>query len=66
MVEKQSGISGEEIENQILEQLKMNGLVNSDLEVIEHLDREIETKSDVIPVAVKNGLDVYKRQHPYP
>ena len=56
MVEKQRGISGEEIENQILEQLKMNGLVNSDLEVIEHLDREIETKSDVIPVAMKNGL----------
>lgn len=56
MVDKQSGITGEEIENQILAQLKMNGLVNSDLEVIEHLDREIESKSDVIPVAIKNGL----------
>ena len=56
MVDKQSGITEEEIGSQILEQLKMNGLVNSDLEVIEHLDREIETKSDVIPVAMKNGL----------
>lgn len=56
MVEKQTGLTGEEIEVRILEQLKMNGLVNSDLEVIGHLDREIETKSDVIPVAKKNGL----------
>lgn len=33
----------------------MNGLVNSDLEVIHHLDREIQKESDVIPVAVKDG-----------
>ena len=34
----------------------MNGLVNSGLEVIGHLDHEIEQKSDVIPVAMKNGM----------
>ena len=45
----------EEIEKQILKQLRMNGLVNSDLEVIHHLDREIQKESDVIPVAVKDG-----------
>lgn len=56
MVEKQTGITGDEIDSRILEQLKMNGLVNSDLEVVRHLDREIEKKSDVIPVAMKNGL----------
>lgn len=56
MVEKQTGITEAEIESRILEQLKMNGLVNSDLDVIGHLDREIEKKSDVIPVSLKNGL----------
>lgn len=55
MVEKQAQIE-EVIESQILKQLKMNGLVNSDFEAIAHLDKEIETKSDVIPVALKDGL----------
>ncbi|MCD8221236.1 MAG: helicase-exonuclease AddAB subunit AddB [Clostridiales bacterium] len=43
-----------EIEREILRQLKMNGLVNSELEVIRHMDRSIETASDVIPVVLKN------------
>lgn len=34
----------------------MNGLVNSSLDAIGHLDREIQTESQVIPVAMKNGL----------
>ena len=34
----------------------MNGLVNSSLDVIRHLDREIEKESDVIPVALKDGI----------
>lgn len=55
MVDKQEGQEGN-IEGQILKQLKMNGLVNSDFESIAHLDKEIETKSDVIPVALKDGL----------
>lgn len=33
----------------------MNGLVNSSLDVIRHMDREIEKESDVIPVALKDG-----------
>ena len=45
----QEGMRPEEIEGQILKQLKMNGLVNSELEIIRHLDREIEKESDVIP-----------------
>lgn len=56
MVEKKEKLSEEEIRYQLFQQLKMNGLVNSDLEVIGHLDRDIEQKSDVIPVALKNGL----------
>ena len=52
---KEGEMTPEEIEKQILKQLRMNGLVNSDLEVIHHLDREIQKESDVIPVAVKDG-----------
>ena len=55
MVEKEETISEDEVEVKILEQLKMNGLVNSDLESIRHLDREIQQKSQVIPVSMKNG-----------
>ena len=36
----------------------MNGLVNSSLDVISHLDREIGKESDVIPVAMKDGYIV--------
>lgn len=53
--EGEEELSPEEIENQILKQLRMNGLVNSELSIIEHLDREIEKESDVIPVAMKDG-----------
>ena len=58
VVEKEGGQKPdkETVEQQILKQLKMNGLVNSELEVIKHLDREIEKESDVIPVAVKDGV----------
>ncbi len=56
LVDKEEVQTPEEIEQEILKQLRMNGLVNSDLEVIGHLDHEIEQKSDVIPVAMKNGM----------
>lgn len=56
MVEKKEAMTPEEIEAQIKAQLKMDGLVNSDLEVIGRLDREIEGASDVIPVVLKSGM----------
>ena len=58
MVEKEAGENPDEetIEQRILKQLRMNGLVNSELEVIKHLDHEIEKESDVIPVAMKDGV----------
>ena len=55
LAQKIAGLT-EDIEELILEQLRMNGLVNSDLEVIGHMDKEIVTKSDVIPVSMKDGL----------
>lgn len=55
LVDKQEGMTAEEIEKQILRQLRMNGLVNSELDIINHLDREIQKESDVIPVAMRDG-----------
>ena len=54
-VQGQKEMDPGEIEEQIRKQLRMNGLVNSELDVIRRLDREIERESDVIPVAVKDG-----------
>ena len=48
----------ESIEEKILRKLRMSGLVDSELEVIRHMDREIEKESQVIPVAMKDGLIV--------
>ena len=56
MVEKEEDMEEEEKEAEILKTLRMNGLVNSREEAIAHLDRRIETESDVIPVAYKAGL----------
>ena len=56
MIERQGDMTPEEIEAGILKKLRMNGLVNSSLDVIRHLDREIEKESDVIPVALKDGI----------
>ena len=55
VLERQEGMSEEDVEAGILKKLRMNGLVNSSLEVIRHLDKEIEKESDVIPVAMKDG-----------
>lgn len=56
LVDRADAQTPEDIEAQILQQLRMNGLVNSDLEVIGHMDHDIQNRSDVIPVAMKNGL----------
>lgn len=56
LVEKQADMGEEQTEALLLRQLRMNGLVNSEMDVIEHLDSRIETESDVIPVAMKAGI----------
>ena len=55
-MEKEEDMEEEEKEAEILKTLRMNGLVNSREEAIAHLNRRIETESDVIPVAYKAGL----------
>ena len=56
VVERPEDPSAEAVEAGILKKLRMNGLVNSSLDVIRHMDREIVKESDVIPVALKDGV----------
>ena len=55
LAEKKGQPDPEKIDAEILKKLRMNGLVNSELEVVRHLDRTIEKESDVIPVVLKDG-----------
>ncbi|HIT91252.1 MAG TPA: helicase-exonuclease AddAB subunit AddB [Candidatus Merdenecus merdavium] len=58
MTEKEEQVdSEEEIKQKILKELRMSGLVNSDIEVIQHLDKTMEKSSKVIPVTLnKEGF----------
>ncbi len=56
MIDREIGQTPEDVDAEILKALRMNGLVNSDPEAIRHLDSQIREKSDVIPVAMKDGL----------
>lgn len=46
-------LNDEEINEQILSKLRMNGVVNSEPDIVERLDRYMQEKSDVIPVERK-------------
>lgn len=52
-VESAVELSDEEINEQILAKLRMNGVVNAEPDIIERLDRFMCDKSDVIPVEKK-------------
>lgn len=52
-VESPVELTAEEINDQILAKLRMNGVVNSEPDIIERLDRYLQNKSDVIPVEKK-------------
>ena len=54
VIQKEGKQKPEDIEAEILRKLRMNGLVNSELEVVRHLDHTIEKESDVIPVVLKD------------
>lgn len=56
VVDGEEADTREEADRAALKKLRMDGLVNSEPGVISLMDREIETASDVIPVAMKNGL----------
>ena len=52
-VESPVELSAEEINEEISKQLRMHGVVNSEPDIVERLDRTLEEKSDVIPVERK-------------
>lgn len=52
-VETAVELTDEEIDEQLMKQLRMHGVVNSDPYIVEKLDGEMEDKSDVIPVERK-------------
>lgn len=52
-VETPVELSDEEINEQIQRKLRMNGVVNSEPDIIERLDKTMQEKSDVIPVEKK-------------
>lgn len=60
MVERKKEMDEEETKQAILEQLRMNGLVNAKPEAVVHLDNRLDFSSSrgedssVIPVSVKN------------
>ncbi|MCI9560060.1 MAG: helicase-exonuclease AddAB subunit AddB [Lachnospiraceae bacterium] len=55
LVEREGQPDEKAVNEEILRKLRMNGLINSELEAVRHLDHTIETQSDIIPVVLKNG-----------
>lgn len=51
VVDREEADNEERIRQRILEKLKMNGLVNSDSDIIRMMDMEMENKSSILPVA---------------
>ncbi len=54
-------LSPEEINAKLLEELRMGGVVNSEDEIARKIDRDTETKSDVIPVEYKKDGSISAR-----
>lgn len=57
-----AGRTREDAEKELLKELKVDGLVNTDLQIVKKLDRDIVKDSEVIPVSLKGGnVDVSKK-----
>lgn len=53
VIDEKKELNPEQLQQKLEEQMCMKGLVNGDLSVVEKLDRYLENKSTVIPVAKK-------------
>lgn len=53
MVESSVELSDEEINQEILKKLRMNGVVNAEPDLVEKIDHYMKDKSDIIPVEKK-------------
>ena len=61
IVEPEFGATEDEIKSQITANLRMTGLVNDDMDIIRHMDRDFEGKSNVIPVAINKSGELSKQ-----
>lgn len=62
VLDYKAGRSRDELLSARLKALRVDGLVNSERELVEHLDREIVKESEVVPVYMKDGeVDVRKK-----
>lgn len=51
MLEQETGEQAENLNERVMEKLKLSGLVNADPEVVKKLDRDMPGKSSVLPLA---------------
>ncbi|MCL2717651.1 MAG: PD-(D/E)XK nuclease family protein [Lachnospiraceae bacterium] len=58
MLNDEAGLSYDEVEEKLLEKLKMTGLVNDDEEIIRRLDRDFNSKSLVIQSHAKKMVNI--------
>lgn len=66
LIPRASGQDAEGVEDEMLKALKMNGLVNSDMNIIRLMDKEFDTASDVIPVALNKDGSLSKKSSAVP
>lgn len=59
-IETERGLSEEQIYEKILDELKLDGMVNSDEEVYRAMDTEMEDSSHVIPLRIKKDGTLYR------
>ena len=62
VIEVTGELSEEEVQQEILKELKPDGLVNREDAIYRAMDNEFETKSDVIPVTIKKSGEVSEAQ----
>lgn len=62
VLDYEAGQSAEELVHERLQKLRVDGLVNTELSVVQKLDRDIERNADILPVTIKSGaVDATKK-----
>ncbi|NWO22128.1 PD-(D/E)XK nuclease family protein [Oribacterium sp. oral taxon 102] len=56
VLDYQEGKREEELLRERLQALRMDGLVNAELDIVRHMDRDFTKDSDVIPATLRDGL----------
>ena len=62
VLEYEAGRTPEGAERELLKELRVDGLVNAEIDIVKKLDKDIVKDSEVIPVNMKNGaVDISKK-----